>query len=249
MVERLRRCDRDLERPRIGVADVLGRADDQPPGDEPRILAGRDHRGQPVQRRVRIVAAQALDERRDRVVVPVAGAVVREDPLLGRGLDVLEPRRDVTIGVADSLGLGQRDRALQHVERRARVPTGQPDQVLERVVGERDTAFRPERARETAFLVGERPTHDRPDLVVRQRLEPPDAHPREQRGVHLEVRVLRRRADERDRAVLDVGEQRVLLRLVEPMDLVEEQHRARPVQGEPVLGLGDRARGPRRRRP
>ena len=64
----------------------------------------------------------------------------------------------------------------------------------------------------------------------------------------LEVGVLGRRADERDRAVLDVRQQRVLLGLVEAMDLVEEEDRARAVQGEPVLRLGDRARGPRRRR-
>ena len=57
-----------------------------------RVLAGRDHRREPVERRVGIVAAQALDERRDRVVVAVAGPVVGEHPLLRGGLDVLEPR-------------------------------------------------------------------------------------------------------------------------------------------------------------
>ena len=105
--------------------------------------------------------------------------------------------------------------------------------------GERDAALGPERSGEPALRVLERPPDDRADLVVGQRLEAPDAHPRQERGVDLEVGVLGRRADERDRAVLDVGQQRVLLGLVEAMDLVEEQDRPRAVQGEPFLGLGD----------
>jgi hypothetical protein len=37
-----------------------------------------------------------------------------------------------------------------------------------------------------------------------------------------------------------VREQRVLLGLVEPVDLVDEQDRPRAVEGEPLLGRGDR---------
>ncbi len=81
-----------FQRPRIGQADVLGGGDDQAPGDEARILAGRDHRRQPVQRRVRVVAADALDEGADGVVVAVSGPVVGQDALLGRGLDILQAR-------------------------------------------------------------------------------------------------------------------------------------------------------------
>ena len=78
------------------------------------------------------------------------------------------------------------------------------------------------------------------DVLVGQRLEAPDAQPRQERRVHLEVGVLGRRADQRDRAVLDVRQQRVLLGLVEAVDLVDEQDRAAAVEREPVLGLGDR---------
>jgi hypothetical protein len=60
----------------------------------------------------------------------------------------------------------------------------------------------------------------------RERLEAEHARAREQRRVHRERRVLRRRADERDRAVLDVRQERVLLRLVEAVDLVDEEDRA-----------------------
>src|SRR5258707_1039808 len=69
MVERLGGRGGDLERARIGVAAILGRADDRPPGDEPRVLAGGDHRREPVEGGVRVIATQALDERRHGVVV------------------------------------------------------------------------------------------------------------------------------------------------------------------------------------
>ena len=65
-----------------------------------------------------------------------------------------------------------------------------------------------------------------------QRLELVDLGSRQERGVDLEVRVLRRRADQRDHSLLDAGKERVLLRLVEAMDLVEEQDRALPVRTE-----------------
>ena len=61
---------------------------------------------------------------------------------------------------------------------------------------------------------------------------------REQRRVDLEVRVLGGRADQRDQARLDRRQQRVLLRLVEAVDLVQEEDRA-PAVGRPA------ARAPR----
>ena len=67
-----------------------------------------------------------------------------------------------------------------------------------------------------------------------ERLELVDLRARQQRRVDLEVRVLRRRADQRDDALLDRGQQRVLLRLVEAVDLVEEQDRALAVRAEPL---------------
>ena len=204
-----------------------------------RVLAGGDHRRQPVQGGVGVVAAQALDERRRRVEMPVAGAVVAEDPLLGGGFDVLEPRRHVPVLVADVLALGQGGRALEDVERRAGVAAGERHEMVERVVGQRDAAGRAEAAGQSALGVREGPPDDRRDLVVGERLEAPHPHPRQERGIHLEVGVLGRRADEGDRPVLDVWQQRVLLGLVEAVDLVEEQDGAGAVEGEAVLRLGD----------
>ena len=84
-VHRVLDRDRDLQRARIGVADVLGREDHHPPRDEQRILARLDHAHHPVQRRVGIAAAHALDERGDDVVVLLARAIV-EQRLVLRGL-------------------------------------------------------------------------------------------------------------------------------------------------------------------
>ena len=50
-----------------------------------------------------------------------------------------------------------------------------------------------------------------------------DLRAREERRVHFEGRILGGRADEHDRARLDVREKRVLLRLVEAVDFVDEQ--------------------------
>ena len=72
------------------------------------------------------------------------------------------------------------------------------------------------------------------ELLDRERLELVHLRARQQRGVDLEVRVLGRRADQRDHALLDAGQQGVLLRLVEAVDLVEEEDRPLSVRAEPL---------------
>ena len=102
VLERLRRRDRDDERVRIGVADVLGGEDDHAPRDEARILARFEHRGEVVDGGVRVAAAHRLDERRREVVVLVALAVVEERALPRCVEDVLfgERRRPPRSAVA-----------------------------------------------------------------------------------------------------------------------------------------------------
>ena len=107
---------------------------------------------------------------------------------------------------------------------------------------EAHTAVRPSSPASPRSASSSAAPDDRRDVRVGQRLQAPDAQPRQQRRVDLEVRVLGGGADQRDRAVLDVGQQRVLLRLVEAVDLVDEQHGAPTVQREPLLGRGDRER-------
>ena len=73
------------------------------------------------------------------------------------------------------------------------------------------------------------------ELVVLQLLEPEHAASRQQRSDDLEGWVFSRRADQGDRAVFDVRQDGVLLRLVEAVDLVDEQDRA---QSSPPVHLG-----------
>ena len=80
----MHRRDRQRQRPRVGISDILRCGDDDPPRDERRVLAGGDHRREPVEGCVGIVAAHRLDERGRRLVVLVADAVVFEQPLLRR---------------------------------------------------------------------------------------------------------------------------------------------------------------------
>ena len=64
-------------------------------------------------------------------------------------------------------------------------------------------------------------------VVFRQRLQYVDAGTRQQRVIQFERRVLRGRPDKRQRAILDERQERILLRLVEAMHLVEKQHACR----------------------
>ena len=85
----------------------------------------------------------------------------------------------------------------------------------------------------------ERPLDQRRQVVVTERVEPEHRRPADERGVDLEERVLRGRPDEGEHALLDRGQQGVLLRLVEPMDLIEEEDGAPPLLRHPGAGPVD----------
>ena len=104
----------------------------------------------------------------------------------------------------------------------------------ERVGVERDTLIA-----EPALGVGEGVADDLRDLVVGERVEREDAGAGEERGDDLERRVLGGRADERHGAVLDVGEDGVLLGLVEAVHLVDEEDGAEVLGGAYLAGLLD----------
>ncbi len=146
----------------------------------------------------------------------VAGAVVEERWVLQRALN----RGDVD-DRAPTAGPGGGDRQLQSVERDAGVTTREADEPLPRIglQVDVDTA-------ETAVWIGDGAVDEHAESLVGQRLEADDAGARQQRAVDLEAGVLGGGAEKGDHAALDVGEHRVLLRLVETMDLVDEEHRA-----------------------
>ena len=74
--------DRDRQRLRIRVADVLRRESHQPARDVERILAGFEHARQPVDGGVGIAVAHGLVQRGDQVVVLFAGLVVEQRAVL-----------------------------------------------------------------------------------------------------------------------------------------------------------------------
>ena len=96
-----------------------------------------------------------------------------------------------------------------------------------------ERASPPERAARNSITSSEtdapdlvqRPPQQPGDVLRRQLLQLVDLRARDQRRVDLEVRVLGRRAHEHDEPLLDGGQQRVLLGLVEAVDLVQEEDR------------------------
>ncbi len=169
-----------------------------------------DHPAQPEQRRVGVGPPHALDECGDHVEMVVA-AIVGDDPLLDRVGDA----RAVDHGLA---GVGEQDGGLERRQRRSGVARGELDEVIQRVVGERD-AERPH----PALRIDHGELEEHTDLIRLERLEAEEQTPRDQRTDEAVVRVLRRRADQRDRAVLDRRQEDLLLRLVPTVDLVDEQ--------------------------
>ena len=82
-----------------------------------------------------------------------------------------------------------------------------------------------------ALGVFERTAQQLDDVRHIERAQHVDASARQQRADDFEGRILGGRADERQRAVFDVRQEGVLLRLVEAMHFVEEQHGAAPAFG------------------
>ncbi len=127
----------------------------------------------------------------------------------------------------DALGGGGRDGELEDLERRTRIAAcarGEEREDLGRRLGV-------ERCRPAS--------EDHDQLLLRQRGQLDHRAAREQRRVHLEVRVLGGRPDERDEPVLDGVEDGVLLCLVEAVDLVDEEDRPELVAAQSVARSRD----------
>ncbi len=199
---------------RVGLPDVLAGQDHQAPGDEPGVLTGLEHPGQPVEAGVGVRTPHRLDEGADLVVVLVL-AVVVQPRVAGPA-----PRRSIETGRPPA-----RATATSRVVSTARAsPSASPTSAADGVgLGRRP-------------LGGQPAGHHLLELLGRQRLEPPEGRPRQQRGVDLEEGVLGGGPDEHHQPLLDRGQQGVLLGAVEPVHLVEEQ------DGPPAL-LAEEAPG------
>ncbi len=157
----------------------------------------------------------------------VARAVVQVRAVLERLLDGLP--RDAPHAVR--VRRRRKDRRFQGVERDAGVTADRARQRRDRLVIDGDGE-----APEAAVGVSQRPAQDDLDLLWRELVQREDAASGQQRPDHFERRILRGRADEDDRSVLHVGQDGVLLGLVEAMNLVDEQNGA-PAGRKPRAGL------------
>jgi hypothetical protein len=91
---------------------------------------------------------------------------------------------------------------------------------------------------ETALRVPQRARQNGGDFIGVQTAKHEHLRPGEQRGVDLERRVFRGRTDEHDVAGLDARQEGILLRLVEAVNLVDEDDRPAPGRPSQALGLG-----------
>ncbi len=92
---------------------------------------------------------------------------------------------------------------------------------------------------EAPFRIRERALQHGNHILDGDRLELEDLRAGDERRVDVEIRVVRRRTDEADHPALDVREKHVLLRLVETVDLVDEQDGGLATQVAPGAGLVD----------
>lgn len=92
---------------------------------------------------------------------------------------------------------------------------------------------------EPLFRIGQRPPHRDKRMLLRQRLKLEQRRTAHQCSVDVVERIFRRGADEDDCSLLDGRQQRVLLRPVEAVHLIQEQNRLRIVQIAVVLRLLD----------
>ena len=208
------RGGRHGERIRIRHADVFRGEAHEAPQDVHGVFAPLEHAREPVERGVGIGSPQGLVKCGDEIVVLLTRLVVEQRLALG-GL-AHQPGIDPAALACQGRG------GFENVQGRARVP-----RCLK-------TATRRSASSSASKLHGAQAplgvlqgaAEKRDDVLFLQSFQHEHARAGEQGRDDLEGRVFRRRADEGEHAVFDVGQEAVLLGLVEAVDLVDEQNRA-----------------------
>ena len=222
---------------RIGKADVLAcRAQNAAAGRSQ--ISRLQKTRQIVDGGVRVGAADGLHQRRKAVVMVVAVLVIAHCRPLGELLCILQRQMDLPF--LDAPG---RKQQLHRVHRLADVAAAGARHMLPHAgLGVRGHAV---------FLlqIANRARDRLPNTGGRDGLELKDRASRQNGVVDIKIRIFRRRGDQRDLAVFDVLQQRLLLLFVEILDLVKvEQHAVRRHEGvELGIDLLDVARGGRGR--
>ena len=137
------------------------------------------------------------------------------------------------VDASDARGLrSRRDAQFQEIERHPRVAVRVHGDRLQGLIFDLKGPLA-----ESSHGIGERAGKDRGDLVGGQPAKNEHLRARKKRGVHFEGGVFRGRADEDDVAGFHARQEGVLLRLVEPVDLVDEDDRAPPRGAPDALGF------------
>ena len=210
------RGDGKLQRASVGHPDVFAREAHDAPRDVERILSRLEHPRKPIERGVRVGITHRLMQRRDQVVMLFPILVVEERLSRRALLDGFA--RDMSDALIVDVGV--ENRHFEGRERGTRVAVRRGGDHLDELRGHLDLlSSEPFRGRQRAVEEFE-------DLFGGKRVENENFASRQERAVDLERGVFRRGAYENDRALLDKGEKRVLLRLVEAMDFVDEEDRS-----------------------
>ena len=191
---------------RVGKADILYCHADQAAGNEQRFLACHQHARHVIQRRLRIGPANRLVQGGNQVVMPLAILVVHRHPALQE-----LPKRGGVQRIVDLRGIQR----FCLVEQESAVAIGRCDQGVARFGCQGEGALKLFCAAEQ---LGQR-------LGI-QAVEDQHLRPAEKGCVQFEGGVLGGRTHQCHHAALHEGQETVLLRAVEAMDLVHEQQRA-----------------------
>ena len=205
----------------VGESDILSRTNDEATGYELRVFPTLYHARHPVECAVRVASAYTLYERRYDVVVHLAFLIICKRVLL--------QARHNHLVVYHYLIAGTRlNDELQDVEQLAGVATA----IAQQGVGllQLDIKLR-------EFNVGcNCAVEQLQQVFLLQRFQDIQLTAREQRAYHLERRVLCGGTYERDDAPLHSAEQRILLRLAETVNLVDEENRRSRIEEASALG-------------
>ncbi|MNS24541.1 hypothetical protein D3C72_563900 [compost metagenome] len=215
-------CQAQAQGARVGVADVFAGHAHHAPGQVQRIATAVDHSRKPVQRAVGIGAAHRFVQRGDLVVERFAALVETPTGIAEQALQ--------QVGADFAVVFGQVRGVFQQIEQAPAIAIGGRQQHLEAFIAEGQVALA------QAPLFGQRTLHQFAQGRFVEALEHVDAGAGEQGVVEFERRVFRGRADENQRAVLDIRQERVLLGLVETMHFVDEQNGAAAVLRGLLLG-------------
>ena len=169
---------------------------------------------------VDVTATHRLDQRTGDVVVLVACTVVAHGGVGNGLLDLGQSDRDLLlIGASCGFAVQRNPRCrFQGGEGTTCVPASHPYDVLARIWFEIEDPCQ-------SALLGQGRGQDSTELIVGEQPQSDQHGPRQQWRDDAEGRVLGGRRNQDHQAVLHPWQQRVLLRLGEPVDLVQEQDR------------------------